>query len=430
MIVVGFFFLGFISLILLSFPVSIALGVDILAFMVITDTKLGLLPSRIFAGIDKFSLLAIPFFILAGELMSGSGVLERLLDFARLCVGRLRGGLLQVNILVSMLFGGINGSAVADTSAVGSMLIPTTVKEYGNAPFVAAVTACSSVVGPVIPPSLPFILYALAAQSVTVSGLFLAGIIPGIILGLGMMMITAIIVRRNDYPRDETRYSIQQVLLILRRFIPAIILPFIMVGGVVSGIFTATESGCIAVVYAILMGFLVTRELTFKKMYDCFIRASITSAVVLFLVAIANVTVWWLTTARFPATLATFLTGLTNDPGFFLVLMALMFFLLGFFVDPGALIIMLVPILAPIAAQYGINPIHMGMVSIISVMLGLVTPPVGLSLFIASTIANVSVEKIFRAAIPLIILNFIVVLFIIFTPDLYLWVPRMFGFTE
>ena len=430
MLIVILFFICFLLLILLRFPVAIALGVSITSFMIITDTPLGLLPSRIFAGIDKFAFLAIPFFILAGELMTVCGVLDRLLDFARLCVGRFKGGLLHVNIFASMLFGGINGSAVADTSAVGSMLIPATVKEYGDAPFVAAVTACSSVVGPIIPPSLPFILYALAAQNTTVSGLFLAGVIPGIILGLGMMLITYFVVRNKNYPLDKSEYALGDVLRILRRFIIPMVLPGIMVGGVVSGVFTATESGCIAVVYALFVGFFVTKELTFKKMYGAFVRAAVISSVVLVMVAVANVTVWWLTTNRFPVVLAKIIMDLTNSPEMFLVIVAMLFLILGFVIDGAALIIMLIPILAPIGMKLGVNPIHMGLVSIIVITLALVTPPVAMSLFIASTIAKQPVERIFKAATPLLCLNVLVVLIIIFLPEMYMWIPELFGFSE
>lgn len=430
MVLVTLFFVGFLILVLLRFPVAIALGVAIMLFMIITGTPLGLLPSRIFAGIDKFAFLAIPFFILAGELMCVSGVLERLLDFARLCVGRLKGGLLHVNIMLSMLFGGINGSAVADTAAVGAMLIPSTVKEYGNAPFVAAVTACSSVVGPIIPPSLPFILYALASQNVTISGLFMAGVIPGIMLGVGMMIITYFVVKKRNYPRDTTKYSWREILRILGRFVIAMFLPGIMVGGVISGIFTATESGCIAVVYAIFVGFVITRELTIKKMYEAFVRAAVVSSVVLVIVAVANVTVWWFTTSGVPMKLANFIMNLTKDQENFLVIISILFFVLGFVMDGGALIIMLVPILAPIGALIGVNPIHMGLVTIIVITLALVTPPVAMSLFIASSISRVPVERIFQAAIPLLCLNLVVTLIIIFWPELYMWVPFSLGFTE
>lgn len=424
-------FLGlFLGLVVLSFPVAFALGSATTVVMYLTEMPFGLLAMRIWAGLDKFALVAIPFFILAGELMGSAGILSRLLDFARLLVGRFKGGLLHVNIMTSMLFGGINGAAVADTSAVGGMLIPTTVKEYGDAPFVAAVTACSSVVGPIIPPSLPFIIYALVAQNVTVSGLFLGGVVPGAILGIGMMVITHFVIRKKNYPRDTTKYSFKDILRILRRFMLAFMMPVIMVGGIVSGIFTTTEAGCIAVVYALFVGIFITRELTAKRIFEAFIQAAKVSSVVMVMMAIANVAVWWLTTQQLPMQLSAFVQSLTSNGIILLILIEIMFLLLGIFVEGGALIIMLVPVIAPLCVQYGINPIHAGLGIILSITLGLVTPPVALSLFISSGIAKVPIEKVFKAATPLLILNVAVLFLVTIFPASWMWVPEMFGYIE
>ena len=427
MIVIVFFVL-FLVFVIMSIPIAFSLGISTLIVLSLTGAPIGVIPQRIWTGLDKFVLIAIPFFILAGELMSSSGILTRLLDFARLLVGGIKGGLLHMNILVSMLFGGINGSAVADTSAVGSMLIPATSKEYKDPDFAAAVTACSSVVGPIIPPSLPMLIYAFVAGNVSIAALFLSGIVPGIMLGLGLMGITHIIILRKNYPRVARNYSLRDVVRILRRFFIAMFLPIIMVGGIVSGVFTPTESGCIAVVYALVIGIFVTRELTLKKIYTALIRATIITSVVFLMISIANISTWWLSVQQVPIIVSIFIQKLTSDPNIFLLLIIIFFLIVGLFIEAAAAMIMLVPVLLPLAMNYGINPIQFGLITILGLLIGLVTPPVALCLFIASGIADVPIEKVFKASLPLIILEIAVLFIVAYFPQLYLWVPNLFGY--
>lgn len=395
--------------------------------MLSTDSPLGLIPMKMWAGLDNFAWVAIPFFILAGELMSSGGILERLFEFARLCVGHFRGGLLHVNIMASMLFGGINGSAVADTSAVGSMMIPVTIKEYNDPPLAAAVTACSSIVGPIIPPSLPFILYALTAKNVTISGMFMAGVVPGVLLGVGMMVVTHFMIKKRNYPVLDIKYTLNDAVKICLNFLVALILPVIMVGGVVSGIFTATESSCAAVLYALFVGVFVTKKLGFKEIYQCIIRASKMTSIVMLFVAVANASIWWLTTQNLPYFVQTFLTSLTTVPFILLLITAITYIVLGFFLDSAALIVLLVPITVPICVQYGLHPLHIGLVTVMAIMYSLMTPPVSMGLFIASAISNVPVEKVFRTGLPLILYCVFVLLLVLFFPEIWIWVPKLTG---
>jgi len=422
------FALLFLILVAIAVPVAFALGGATMVMFLVSEHSLELFAQRLWTGLDKFTLVAIPFFILAGELMSGSGILNRLLEFARLIVGRVKGGLLYINILVSMLFGGINGSAVADTSAIGSLLIKATSKEYDDPDLAAAVTACSSIVGPLIPPSLPMLIYAFAAANVSVAGLFLAGIVPGVAVGIALMGVTWNICRKRNFPLYRRRYTTREVGRILLRFMTAAVLPLIMVAGIVGGIVTPTEAGCVGIVYALLVGFFVTRELTFNAVYAAMARTVMVTAIVLLLVSVANTSTWWLTIEGVPNLLSDGVTSMTSNPAVFLFLMVLLYLFIGMFIEQAAAMIMLVPVFAPLAARYDVDPIHFGLVTCLSLALGLVTPPVGLCLFVASGIAGSPIQRVFHVSIPYVVATAFVLLIVTFIPDSFLWLPRLFGF--
>ena len=419
---------GFVLLIALSVPIAFALGLATMLVFWIDAQPMQLFAQRLWTGLDKFTLVAIPLFILAGELMGGSGILIRLLDFARLLVGRIRGSLLHINILVSMFFGGINGSAIADTSAVGSMMIKVTEAEYGDPELAAATTAVSSVVGPIIPPSLPMLIYAFAAGNVSIAGLFLAGIVPGVLLGISLILVTAVLARRRSYPVATGRYTVREALRITARFLIAAVLPVIMVAGIVGGVATPTEAGAIAIVYAILIGFFITRELTFAALYAAMARTVIVSSVVMIIIAFGNVSTWWLTIEGVPRDISTTLQALTDSPVVFLAMMLVVYLVVGLFIEQAAAMVMLVPIFAPLAVTYGIDPIHFGLFTCLTLALGLITPPVGLCLFVASGIAGVPVQQVFRAAVPHLVAMIMIVLLVTFVPQIYLWLPAAFGY--
>ena len=422
------FLIVLLFLVLVGLPVALSLGATAVVVMLGTGQALEIIPARIFATLDKFLMLAVPFFILAGELMTSSGILERILNLTRVITGRIRGGLLHINVLMSMLFGGINGAAVADASAIGSMLIPPTIKEYGHPEFAAAVTANSSIVGPIIPPSVPMLVYAMVATNVSVGALFLAGVIPGIILGLGMLLIVHLVACNKKYPRLSGSFTGIEKLAVIKKSFAAIMLPVIMVGGIVGGIVTPTESGCIAVLYALLVGLFFTKELNFKKIYDAFVRTAVVCGVIFLVIAMAGISSWWLSMHQVPLLLSDLIKGFANSQGFFLLLVLIIYLLVGMFIEPSAGMIMLVPVLLPLAMNYGVNPIQFGLTTCLGLLLGNVTPPVGMCLFITSEISKAPVIKVFMASIPLLILNCAVLILITFFPGLYLWVPRLFGY--
>lgn len=425
MIIVMFVIIFFL-LVLLNIPIAFSLGVSTVVGFGLSELPLKALPFRVWRGLEFYSLVAIPLFIFAGELMSQGGIINRLLEFAKLFVGKFRGGLYYVNILVSMLFGGINGAAVADTSAVGAMLIPPTIKEYKDPPLAAAVTACSSVVGPMIPPSVPMLLYAMVAGNVSVGALFLAGIIPGVMLGFGMMLILRTSKRISSLSRSTETYSFKKIVLIIAKALPVALLPAIMVGGIVSGIFTPAESGCAAVLYALFAGFFITRELNFKKLFEAGINTVLTTAVVFFIVAIVFASLWFLNLNDLSTFVSEKINAVVSSQFQFLLLVMVIYLIAGMFLDPGAGIIMFVPVLLPIALHYGVNPIQFGLITCLAMFIGLVTPPVGLCLFLAGDIANTSIDKVFRAAFPLIFLELIVLVIVAFFPASYMWIPDLF----
>jgi tripartite ATP-independent transporter DctM subunit len=424
----GIYFAGFLVFVAIGVPIAFALGLATMGIFWLTDQPLALYTQRLWTGLDKFTLVAIPFFILAGELMGGSGILARLLDFAKLVVGRVKGGLLHINILVSMFFGGINGSAIADTSAVGSMMIKATEAEYKDPDLAAAVTAVSSVVGPVIPPSLPMLIYAFAAGNVSIAALFIAGIIPGVLIGLSLIAVTILVVRGKSYPVDATRYGLRDIFRICRRFVVAAVLPFIMVGGIVGGVVTPTEAGCVAIVYALFIGFFVTRELTFRQVYTALVRTVIVTSVVMIIISFGNVSTWWLTIEGVPRAISESFQSWTSSPVVFLAMMLVLYLVIGLFIEQAAAMVMLVPIFAPLADKYGIDPVHFGLFTCLTLALGLITPPVGLCLFVSSSIAGVPVQRVFRAAIPYLVAMLMVLALVTFVPQIYLWLPRWMGF--
>ncbi len=421
--------LTFLGILAIGVPVAFALGIAaIIMFAIINPSLLALLPQRIFTGIDMFALVAVPFFILAGELMGGSGILDRIMSFSRMVAGGIRGSVAQVTILVSMIFGWINGSGVAGTSAVGSMMIPSLTKKYGNAGFACAVTACASTVGPIIPPSVPMIIYALVAQNVSVGGLFAAGVVPGVLVGLGMMVIVYFISRRRNYPAEKGTYTLLDRFRISRKFFIALMLPVIMVGGIVSGAFTPVESGAIAVLYALFVGFFLTRSLSVSSVVVALKKTGVTSSVVFLMMGVANVASWIMTTEQLPQAAAEAIRALTDNPLVFLLLVNIILLIVGCLFDTVAAMVMFGPILIPMAEAYGIDPLHFGMIVCINLIIGMVTPPVGICLFIASGIAKTPIEQVIKESLPFLLWLLVVLGLVTYFPQTFLWLPEMLGY--
>lgn len=414
---------------LLGVPVAIALGLSSLAGLLAWGmVSLLLLPQRMFTGVDVFVLMAIPFFVLAGELIVKAGILDRILHFVNSLVGHIQGGLAHVNIGASMIFAGISGSAVADASALGAVLIPSIEKEYKDKEFGAAVCAAAAIIGPIIPPSIPMIVYALASGKVSVAGLFLAGVIPGVLIGIGMMVISYFIAGRRGYPKRLSRPSFREIAVSFRHVLWALLMPLIIIGGILGGIFTPTEAAAVAVLYAMFVGFFVSRKLRWEHFPPAILRAGIVTSVVFLLVATANVASWLLTAQRLPFILADWLKTISPSPLLFLLFTNIFLLIVGCLLDNIAAIIMLVPVLEPMAQLYGIHPLHFAIVFVINNVIGMLTPPVGLVLFVTCGISGVSLERLVRRTWPFLLWQIAVLGIVTYFPGTALLIPRLFGY--
>lgn len=419
-----YIFLGALfGFLLIGVPVAFSLGLAALIMMHLQGFANDVLVQKMVGGIDSFPLLAVPFFMLAGEIMNSGGIARRIIEFSNSLVGHITGGLGLVNIVASMFFGGISGSSVADTAAIGGLLIPAMTEDGYDAEFSAAVTASSSTMGIVIPPSIPMILFGLIS-GVSVVKMFMGGIIPGILIGLSLLVLTYVISRRRHYPKGEA-FSLKRVFTTGREAIWAIFLPVIIIGGIVSGKFTPTEAAVIAVVYALVVSLVIYKEMTVKDLPRILIETGKTTGIVMFVAGSAMVVAWLLTVVQIPQSIATTVLGITRNP--LLVLLIVNFFLLlvGMVMDLTPALLILAPVLLPVALEVGINPIFFGVMMVINLGIGLVTPPVGTILYIACGIAKINLEQITKAMLPFLATQVAVLILIILFPQLVLWIPSL-----
>lgn len=422
--------LGFCFLVLLvvGTPISFALGIaGVVGLSIQNPDFLRLVPQRMYAGVDSFPLMAIPFFILAGELMGTSGILARLVRLAVTMVGHIRGGLAHVNIVASMIFAGISGSAIADASALGSTLIPAMERGGYEKRFACAVVGSAALIAPIIPPSIPMIVYAFIVGQVSVGGLFLAGVVPGFAMGLGLMAVVYAIARRRGY-EARPRASFKELASAFADAAWALVMPLIILGGILGGVFTATEAGAVAVAYAVFVGLAVTRELRWEHVLHALSRCVVVSAVVFLLVATSSIVSWLLTAALVPAGIARWMQGLSADPAVFMLVTLVLLLVVGCVLDNIAAMIMIAPILAPIAHQYGIDPLHYGMVFVLASVFGMMTPPVGAVLFTVCGVAKAPLEPVIRESLPLLAWILAVLFLIAYVPAISLTVPHLFGY--
>jgi len=420
----------FIITIALGVPVAICLGMAGVVFLVTTSGQsLSVLPTLVFGGIDSFPLMAIPFFIMAGDLMARCGVLPNLVALADSLVGHFRGGLAYVNIVASMFFSGVTGVAVADAAAIGSMLIPAMIKQGYSPRFCAALTAAASMMGPIIPPSVAMVIYAnVFGGGISVAKLFLLGVVPGCLLGFGMMGLVFIYSRKRTLPvSNASGFSIRRVLGALYGAIPGLMVPLIILGGIIGGIFTPTEAGAVAVSYSVVVGILWKRTLSFKDLADSFVASCKVSSVVFLLLATAKVMSFILASQQIPQMIASTLLAHTKSGLVFIVFTVLFLIALGFVLEAVATMIMLVPVLAPAAISYGVEPHLFGLIVVMAVQVALITPPVALGLFITTPLAGCSMEETVRYIWPFIALAFGVMLAVASWPGMTSWVPRLFG---
>ncbi|WP_432254912.1 TRAP transporter large permease [Limimaricola sp. AA108-03] len=393
------------------------------------ERDLTLLYRNLYNGMDSFPLMAIPFFMLAGELMNRGGITLRLVEFSQAMMGHFRGGLAHVNILSSMLFAGLSGSAVADTSALGSMLIPAMEKQGYTRRFAAAITAASSVIGPIIPPSGIMIIYAYVMGE-SVAALFLAGIVPGVLVGVGLMLIVKLMADRYDFPIASRRHTWgERGQASLKAFFP-LLTPVIILGGILSGVFTPTEAAAVAVAYALIIGLFVLRTLKFSELSDVLSKAGITSAVVLLLVGAAMSFKTVVSLSHAPELLAEFILTLTENPLLLLFLINLLLFAVGMFLDAGPAIIILGPILGPVFTSLGVDSVHFAIIMCVNLTVGLATPPMGLVLFVAASVSGEKVETISKAILPFLAVEILVIMLITFVPEISMTIPRLTGFAD
>jgi tripartite ATP-independent transporter DctM subunit len=416
----------FLVFLVIGVPVALAMGLTSMAVAFLLDIPMSVLAQRMVAGVNSFPLLAIPFFILAGEIMNAGGISQRLIKLSDVIVGRFRGGLGMVNVSSSMLFGGISGSALADTSSTGSVMIPMMKRKGYDADYSVAVTVTSATQGIVIPPSHNMIIYALAAGGgLSISSLFLGGIIPGILLGLGLMVTAYLIAVKRKYPSEKPS-SFMEILAAIKGSIPGLMTGVIIIGGIMTGIFTVTESAAIAVVYAFVVSFVFNKEVPLSMIIPVLRRTFKTLALVLFLIATSSGFAWLLALLRVPALISENLLSLTSNPILITLIIIFILLMLGMILDVAPIILITTPILLPIATSIGMDPIHYGIVMMICMAIGLVTPPVGGALFIGSAIAKIPIEGAVKALLPFYVSMLAILLLVAFVPQITLYIPSIF----
>lgn len=410
---------------LIGVPLAFSFGLATMAGLFWSGMSFNILAEKMIFSVNSFPLMAIPFFMLTGELMVAGGIMTRLVALTNSMVGNIRGGLAQGTVLSGVGLATVSGTAVADAAALASALGRPLNKAYGR-PFASAVIAASGNLGPIIPPSTPMIIYAtIAGNLVSITELFIAGVMPGLMIASMMLLVIYLIARFRDYERTGNPFSFRLFLIRLREAFLVILMPVIVIGGIVVGAFTPTEGGAIAVAYSLLVGFFITRQLTFQALPAVFLRAIVTTAVVGALIAMASPITFLFAISGVPQAIGGFLQTVTADPTLFLVLIFLALLVIGMFIESATAYILLVPVLAPIAVTYGIDPLHFAMVFILTIILGMMTPPVGVLLFVMSGINNVSISAITRQLLPFIGIHLVTITLIIFFPAIVTFLPSL-----
>ncbi|MCY0967038.1 TRAP transporter large permease [Parathalassolituus penaei] len=416
-----------VFLLLLGAPIAFGILLSVTGYVVLeTPFPASLVAQRIFSGIDSFAILAIPLFVLAGELMNESGITDRIIRFANALVGHTKAGLAQVNIWASVIFAGLSGSAVADTSALGRVFIPTMEKAGYPREFAAALTAASSVIGPMIPPSIPVIIYALITTGVSVPGLFLAGVAPGIFLAIGLSIYVRFTAAHYAEPMPKLSMK-ERFKALMDAWVP-LLMPVFIVGSILTGIVTPTEAAALAAGYALLAGMFVLKSLKVSALPEIFVRAMRDSSVILLIIAVVAAANWLLTFSQIPQAISQAVLNTVTDPWMFLLMVNAILLLVGLFLEGIAAMLILLPILHPIAMSLGIDPTHFGIVVIFNLMIGLITPPMGICLFVADSIAKVGMGKLSRCIMPMFLVEVAVLAIITFIPESVTFLPHLFGY--
>ena len=419
----------FASLILffvMNVPIAIAIGLASVAAILFSGSIPPIVVvQKMFTAADSFPLMAVPFFILAGSLMEFGGISRRLVEFANSIVGRFSGGLAFVAITASMFFGAISGAAVATVAAIGTILIPAMVRRGYDKPFATAVQATAGTLGVMIPPSIPMIIYGVLT-GVSIGALFMGGILPGILVGLSLMFVAWLISRKKGYRGDE-KSSLNRIWQTFKQAILALLMPVIILGGIYGGVFTPTEAAVVAVVYGFVVGFFIYRELNLSQLKDILVTTVVGTSMIMFIIATSSVFSWILTAEQIPQVVANAILSISKNPIIILALINLLLLFLGTFMETVAAIIILVPVLLPVITQIGVDPLHFGIVLVVNLAIGMVTPPLGVCLFIGCSIAHITLEDITRAVWPFILIMIADVLLLTYLPWISTILPRLTG---
>ncbi|NMB16271.1 MAG: TRAP transporter large permease [Firmicutes bacterium] len=415
---------SFLVFMFLSVPISVSLALSASLAVYLLDFPLVVVTQRIFNGIDSFPLLAIPFFILTGLVLGTGTTAKRLVSLSNVIVGRMRGGLAMVNIVASMFFAGISGSAVADTSSIGSLLIPIMKEKGYDEDFTVAVTVTSSTIGLIIPPSNSMIVYSMVAGGISIGSLFLAGVIPGILVGISLMIVSYIISVRRDYPKEDP-ISSSKAWEIIKEAFPALLTVIIILGGIIGGMFTATEAAVVAAAYSIVLAVFVYREVGFRELADIFYQCTCTTAIVMLLLGASTAFAWVMAFEGIPTRIASAILGITDNPYILLLLINILLLFVGLFMDLTPAMLIFTPILLPIATSIGLSPIHFGIIMLINLCIGLCTPPVGAVLFVGCAIARVPMTSIIRPLVLLLLPMVGVLLLVTYVPAISMFLPGL-----
>jgi len=416
---------------IVGLPVAITMGISGLTAVLIDGRFPPLIvPQYLFNGISSFPLMAVPFFILAAEIMTASGLTGSLLRFANDLVGHIRGGLGHVNVLVSMLFAGISGSALAD-AAGPSAIVMRMMRKAGYSPdYAGAMSAATATIGPIIPPSILMVVYAISDSRVTVAGLFLAGVVPGILLGIALMIVNHWISIQRGYLFRSERPTLIHLVKSFWSALPALLLPFIIIGGILGGIFTPTEAAAVAAAYALVIGLFVTRGLKFQDILPVFIKSGVVTAAVLLIVSMASIFSWLLTILQIPQTIATMIGSMTGSPSVVVILLAMFVLICGLVIDTLPALIILVPVLGPLSDQFGLNPMYFAIMIVLNLTIGMITPPVGPVLFVVSTVGRIRLEALSRTIVPFLIAELFILALVIAFPIISTALPKLVGITH
>lgn len=417
-------FTSFVIMLFIGVPVGFCLGISSAIYFAGSGMPLVTMAQRFFSGIDSFTLLCVPGFILAGNLMNSGGITDRIIYFCNKLVGHVRGSLGLANIVASMIFAGISGTAVADAASIGGILIPAMIKEGYEPDFSVGVTAASSCIGPIIPPSLPMIMAA-TLTGLSVSKMFIAGIIPGILMGGGMMIVAYWISRKRNHPKHE-KSTVREILRSGREAFWALLMTILILFGITGGFVTPTEAAIVAVIYAIFVGIFVYRELSLKKMVKVIIESSITTASIMILVGFANIFAYIMAKEQIPQMIADAMLSMTRNPYLLLFIINIFLLFVGCFMETIAALLILFPILLQVATSVGINPIHFGIIVVLNLVLGLTTPPVGVCLFVTSSIGKISLAQATRGVLPFLAVNLVVLMIVTYVPWVTLGLVQLF----